>query len=484
MGDPVSLLGDDPVGAVVGAMVTEPLVRRTPTEDLEPRLVVSVPSYANGDLRVVQDAGAPTGRLVATFRLRDGLRWQDGAPLTAEDVRFAFEQDRTAPVGSEARTRADRMEQVDVIDARTFRVAYKAGERWDQFALGPRVLPRHLLEGAGPEARARYASMPVHAGPYRIVDRTPGRIDLEAFSGYVGGPPAIDRIVVRSFTDRAALLSAVRSGEVDVAPYPGFDADLYATLDRTFDGKKEQVLYTPAQTVAMLRVGGRLRDPAVRDAISLAVDRARIARSVFGGRARIPDSYLVAPLWAATDVPAAPRVDPAAARGLLSEAGFHPGNFGIAERGNERLVVSLLVPPSPALAETAQGVAVDLAAIGIAADVTQLPASEVERRVARGDYDLAIVLEMADDPLVATDRYRGLVSPWFDVLAQAAREAEGRPDKRILYLECQRLWSEAAVALPLYQALKVDVVPARLQGVRPASHGAPITWNVGEWRVP
>lgn len=170
------------MGRVVADMVMEPLVRKTPTEDLEPRLVVSIPSFAAGDLEVAEDAAAPTGRLVATFRLRDGLRWQDGASLTADDVRFAFDEDRAAPVGSEERVRADRMERIDVLDQRTFRVTYRAGERWDQLALGPRALPRHLLDGAGPEARARYAARPVHAGPYRIVDRTPGTIVLEAFA--------------------------------------------------------------------------------------------------------------------------------------------------------------------------------------------------------------------------------------------------------------------------------------------------------------
>ncbi|MBU6422566.1 MAG: hypothetical protein KGQ88_00860 [Chloroflexi bacterium] len=484
VGDPSSLLGDDAVGSVVGALVDEPLVRLTATDELEPRLVVSIPSFANGDLRIEQDESAPTGRLVATFRLRPGLRWQDGAPITADDVRFAFDRDRVAAAGTAARTRADRIERVDVLDTLTFRVAYRAGERWDQWALGPRILPRHLLEGASAEALATYASAPVGAGPYRIVARSPGRIDLEAFADHVGGRASIERIVVRSFADRSALLLALRNGEVDVAPYPAFDADLYATLDRTFDGKTEQVLYTPAEMVAMLRFGGRLNEPAIRRAISLAVDRARIARTVFGGRARIPDSYLVAPLWAATDVPAAPRVDVAAARELLLGAGFHPGNFGIMERGADRLVVSLLVPPSPALEEVARGVASDLAAIGIAADVTQLSEAEVERRIAQRDMDLALVLEPADDPLVATARYRGLVSPWFDVLAQAAREAGDREEKKVLYLECQRLWSDASVALPLYQALKVDVVPAHLQGVRPASHSAPITWNAGEWRLP
>src|SRR5262249_9418218 len=88
VGDPPSLLADDPVARLAATAIVEPIVRRTATEDLEPRLVASVPTFANGDLRLAVDAAAPTGRLVATFHLRAGLRWHDGEPLTADDVRF------------------------------------------------------------------------------------------------------------------------------------------------------------------------------------------------------------------------------------------------------------------------------------------------------------------------------------------------------------------------------------------------------------
>ena len=109
--------------------------------------------------------------------------------------------------------------------------------------------------------------------------------------------------------------------------------------------------------------------------------------------------------------------------------------------------------------------------------------SEIQGRVARGDFDLALMPEPADDPRAATERYRGAVSPWFDLLGEAARVADGRAEQRLLYAELQRVWSASLPAVPLYQILKVDVVPARLEGVRPAAHGAPITWNAGEWRM-
>lgn len=481
VGEPASLLGDDPIGRAVAAAVIEPIVRRTATEELEPRLAVSVPTFATGDLELAQDPDAPAGRLVARFRLRDGARWHDGTPITAEDVRFAFEEDRAAAPGTEARAIAERIDRVDAIDERTVRVSYRAGERWDLYALGPRAMPRHLLRDASPTARAQYASRPIHAGPYRIAERTQGTIVLEAFADHALGPPVLPRIVARTYPSRSVLLGALLAGEVDAAPSPGFDADLAGTLDRSIG--EPRVRYTQAQAVALLRFGPRLADPAIRTAASLTIDRERIARTVFGGRARVPGSYLVAPLWAANEQPAPPRVDPAAARAILERAGSKRGTFGIAELRGDRLVVTLIVPlGSGALAEAARGVAVDLAVLGIAVDVSERPEAEVEHRVLRGDFDLALVVDRVDDPILATERYRGAVSPWFDVLADAARTSGERAEKRALYSELQRIWSEAVAALPLYQVLKVDVVPARMDGIHPASHSAPITWNTGEWR--
>lgn len=482
VGDPASLLGDDPVGRVIAGAVVEPLVRRTATEDLEPRLVSAVPTIENGDLRIVVDPEAPGGRFVATFRLREGVRWHDGQPLTASDVRFAYERDRDARAGSDERIVADRMARVEVVDDRTVRVTYRAAERYDLYALAPRALPRHLLASADAAASEQYARSPVHAGPYRIAGRAPGVITLEAFAAHVLGAPHIPRVVVRSYSSRTILLGALLAGEVDVAPSPGFDADLAATLERSTGDRGLQVLYTPAQSVAMLRFGPRLAEQAIRDAAALTVDRERTARAVFGGRARIPSSYLVAPLWAAAETGGGTRLDRAAANALLERAGYRRGNFGIAERGGDRLIVTLIVPTSsPALLEAARGVAVDLAVLGIAVQVSERPRSEVDDRVARGDFDLAVREERADDAVLATERYRGAVSPWWDVLSEAARDTRDRVDARPIYAEMQRLWWEEVAALPLYQVLKVDVVPARLDGARPAAHAAPLTWNASEW---
>src|SRR5213083_1857401 len=108
VGEPRTVFDDDPSARFVAAAVTETLVRRDEHDELVPRLAESVPTIENGGLRVVtDDAAASDGRLVATFRLREA-RWQDGQPITASDVRFAWEQDELAPAGTIVRWMADR----------------------------------------------------------------------------------------------------------------------------------------------------------------------------------------------------------------------------------------------------------------------------------------------------------------------------------------------------------------------------------------
>ena len=174
VGEPRTVFDDDASARVIASAVTETLVRRDAHDELVPRLAESVPTLENGALRVVtDDADAPDGRLVATFRLRDA-KWQDGIPITATDVRFAWQQDQAAMAGSVARLTADRIVDVQVLGLRELRVLYRNGERWDDYALGPHVMPSHRLAQATAEQRTAYGREPVHAGAFAIAAWLPG----------------------------------------------------------------------------------------------------------------------------------------------------------------------------------------------------------------------------------------------------------------------------------------------------------------------
>lgn len=489
VGEPPTILADHPSARILAGAITETLVRRDATEEFTPRLAVEVPTIANGGLRVsYDDPDAPGGRLIATFRLRPEARWHDGRSVSADDVRFAWDEDRASAPGSEARLLAERVERVEVLSEQAVRFFYRANEHWDGYPLAARALPRHILAGATAAARAAYARDPVHAGPFTIAAWLPGYgITLAAFPEYVMGKPLLGRIEVRFFRDRAALLDALVRAEIDVAPAPGLEADLGRALDRLSDGGDRPNLlayYTAAEATETLHFGGRFtQDLRLRRAVELAVDRQAMVGSVFAGRVRVPRSYLVPPLWASVDLGAAPRADHAQARALLAQAGFSSGNFGIMQRGAERLILTIAVTEgSPGRTDAARVIAGQLAAVGIAADVREAPAAEIDALLLGGNFDLAVSPELASDPLLATLRHAGRSGPWFDVLALAARTAPEPTDRRALYGELQRLYVEGVSSLPLYQYLAVDVAPRGLSGIRPTPHLAPLTWNAHEWR--
>ena len=485
VGEPRSVFDDDPSARFIASAVTETLVRRDAHDELVPRLAESVPTLENGGLRVVtDDADAPDGRLVATFRLRDA-KWQDGVPITATDVRFAWQQDQAAVPGTIARWTADRISDIEVFGVRDVRVLYRNGERWDDYAVGPHVMPSHRLAQATVEQRLAYGREPVHAGAFAIAAWLPGSITLSAYPGYVLGAPKLGRLEIHFFPTRAAALQALLRGDIDIAPWPVLEADLAKTLDRFADGTNLLAHYVPTETGTLLRFGSdpkRFGDPLVRKAIELAIDRQSIVDDVFVGRARVPRTYLLPPQWAAAeDVPPG-RPDRDRARALLAEAGFSKGEFGIIERGGERMTVTLFVAAgSQARIDVGRRVAGDLAAIGIAADVRERALPELLNEVRGGNFDLALTSEEAADPQLASERWAGLVDPWFDALAGLAAQAPDRSEKRAIYSEMERIWTVALPALPLYQELRVDVTPPSLAGIQPTPSGSALSWNAYEW---
>jgi peptide/nickel transport system substrate-binding protein len=485
VGEPRTVFDDDPSARFVASAVTETLVRRDAHDEFTPRLAEAVPTLENGGVRVVtDDPDAPGGRLVATFRLREA-KWQDGEPITAADVRFAWQQDQAASPGTLARWTADRISDVQVLTARDLRVLYRNGERWDDYALGPHVMPSHRLAQATPAQRAAYGREPVHAGAFAIAAWLPGSITLSAYQGYVLGTPKLGRLEIQFFPSRAAALQALLRGDIDIAPWPVLEADLAKTLDRFADGTHLLAHYVPTETGALLRFGSditRFGDPLVRKAIELAIDRQSIVDDVFVGRARVPRTYLLPPQWAAAEDTQPARPDPSRARALLAEAGFSKGQFGIIERAGQRMTATLdIAAGSPARVDVARRVAGDLAAIGIATEVRERALPDLLNEIRSGHFDLALASEEAADPQLASERWAGLVDPWFDALASLAAQAPDRTEKRAIYAEMEKMWTLALPALPLYQELRVDVAPQGLTGIQPTPSGSALSWNVYEW---
>src|SRR2546427_10345496 len=158
---------------------------------------------------------SPDG-LVYEFVLRKGVKFHNGEPVTAEDVKFSFERYR----GASAKPLKDSVATIETPDPGRVRIRLKRA--WPDFmsfyagATGASwIVPKKYVEKVGDEG---FKKAPIGAGPYRFVSYSPGiELVVEAFDQYWRKTPSVKRLVLKSIPDEATRLAALKRGEVDVA---------------------------------------------------------------------------------------------------------------------------------------------------------------------------------------------------------------------------------------------------------------------------
>ena len=298
--------------------------------------------------------------LAYEFVLRKGVKFHNGEPVTAEDVKFSLERYR----GGGAATLKARVAGVDVVDAQRVRIRLK--QPWPDFmtfygtpATGAAwVVPKKYVEKVGDDGFKR---APIGAGPYRFVSFNPGvELVLEANEQYWRKPPAVKRLIFRSVPDDTTRLAMLKRGEADIA------YQIRGPL-------AEEVRRTPGLTLKALNptftewlvfvdqwdAKSPWADRRVRLAANLAINRQTINESEYLGFARAASSIIPRDFqfyW-----PAPPYAyDPARARQLLAEAGYARG-FDAGDLSTDAVY-----------APTAEAVVNDLRAVGIRARLRPL----------------------------------------------------------------------------------------------------------------
>jgi peptide/nickel transport system substrate-binding protein len=263
------------------------------------------------------------------FVLRDGVKFHNGDPVTAEDVKFSFERFR----GASNKMLHDRVAAVETPDAKHIR--FKLKQPWPDFltfyvgATGAGwIVPKKYVKQVGEDGFKR---APIGAGPYKFVSFTPGReLVLEAFEGYWRKVPNVRRLVFRDIPDEATRLAALKRGEVDIVY--SIRGELAEELQRTKGlSLKPVVIQSPFWLYFADQWDPKSpwHDQRVRLAASLAIDHDTINQALTLGYSRItgsivPDNFEF--YWQ----PPAPKYDPAKAKRLLAEAGY-PNGFDAGE---------------------------------------------------------------------------------------------------------------------------------------------------------
>ena len=163
-----------------------------------------------------------------TFHMAEDAKWQDGEPVTAEDVKFTIEAIMDPENGSENAPNYEDVEEINVIDDHT--VAFKLEDKNVAFLdyMTMAVLPKHLLEGEDMQTSDFFRN-PVGTGPYKIESWDEGQaITLVKNEDYFKGEPSIDKVVFKIVPDDNAKALQLKSGELDLALLTPKDAAAFA----------------------------------------------------------------------------------------------------------------------------------------------------------------------------------------------------------------------------------------------------------------
>ncbi len=294
---------------------------------LHDALVRPYPGHKMGPSLAESWSESPDGKTYE-FKLRPGLKFHNGDPLTADDVKFSFERYR----GAGAKILQDHVQRVDVVSPLVVRFQLK--DPWPDFmtfygttaSAAGIVLPRKYLAQVGDEG---FKKQPIGAGPYRFVSHQPGvEVVLEASPGYWRRVPNVKTLVMRSVPDANTRAVMLRSGEADISyVLDGPDAEAIKRDSRF------QVVASKHASIFWIEFAEQWdpkspwHDRRLRQAVNHALNRQQINEAACLGFC--PPAGVIVPRVMDFALQVEPPVyDLARAKKLLAEAGYPNGFEG------------------------------------------------------------------------------------------------------------------------------------------------------------
>nr|WP_043335173.1 peptide ABC transporter substrate-binding protein [Belnapia moabensis] len=477
----------------------------------------SLPTIENGGARRETTPDGKPGIRV-TYRLRTDARWGDGRPVSAEDLRFAWEAGREGATGFGGAEFYRSAYELIVEDERTVTLRYDK-VTFDYNVAGDfQPLPAHIERARWQQEPRTYRNRTGYdtettnpglwSGPWRITAVQPGAgVTLERNEAWAGPAPAFRRIQIRTVENTAAMEAQLLAGQIDmVAGELGLPVEQAAALERRTGGRF-RVEYKPGLIYEHLDLrldAPPLDDRRVRQALLMAIDRAQIVARLFEGRQVVAETG-VNPLDPMHD-PNVPRwpYDPSRAIALLEAVGWRPGPDGIRRNAaGERLTIELMTTAGNRARESVQQVIQGMwRQAGVEARIRNEPprvlfGETLSRRRFTGAALFAWIsspenvprttLHSEEIPTEARNwsgqNYGGYRNPEMDALLEALPQELDRERRRALWSRLQAIFAEDLPELPLWFRADAHVWPRWLHGVQPTGHLNPSSLWAEQWRV-
>jgi peptide/nickel transport system substrate-binding protein len=505
------LLGTQTVMSEVLIFVVEGMTKVMPDGSRVPVLAKEVPTVQNG--------GVSADGKTITYKLKEGLQWSDGKPVTCEDAKFTWQAVMTPGVGVISTTGYSDIETVECPDPNTVVVKYKNFFAPYLTLFNEWFLPKHYAGDPKDMKNWAYNRKPLGTGPFKIDEWVAdSHVTLSRSPNYrEKDKPYLDQVVIRIVPSSEVAMQLLSSGEVDIM-WNNTEAD-FPQLEKMQGVKISDPLQIGGERLFLNMAENKdpsdpkkphliLSDVKVRQAIEYGINKQRIIDKLLFGKAKPGTNELNAGFFQCADFK--PRgYDVAQAKKLLDEAGWVPGPDGIrVARGAKvapdgtRLRLKYSTTSGNKLREDSQVLIVeDMKAIGVEWYIENAPSSVVigtwdgasPRR--RGNFDIIMYTTNAgEDPhsqmtnLFASwmiphegnkggPNYTRFSDPQVDDLLKKAAAEPDTAKRRDLYCQIVKIGQEATNMIYLYQRLDLDSYRDRLQG------WVPNAWDNNGWNA-
>ncbi len=427
-----------------------------------------------------------------TIHLRTDVRWHDGVPVTAHDIKFTVDLFKHPDVIASAIYGGFfNVESVEVLDDSTFIMTYKPGSIWHSYwypGYWHIFYPKHLLEDLDPAniSEWEFWTHPVGNGPFRYVRHVPKTMmEFEANPDFYLGKPKIDRVVLKFAPESITELLA---GNVDAMNLENQIAVLSIKDDPRFN-----VYYESWDDIGvMLSIIYNHRNPlfgeaSVRRAMAHAIDRHELPRVLnMWEDLQVVDVPFTEPQYWKGELPQPLPYDPSLARRLLEEAGWRDENGdGVRERDGEEFSFQMIV------AERYQPVAVyvqhKLSEVGIQVEITTLDGRTAwERTYEARDFEVALYyvwmspddIDMGLEVMMGENSAIGFHNPRATELVNAALEATNLETLGAIYQELAPIVQEEQPFTFLTFGVETYLAHRRIKGLSSPFRANPI-WSAG-----
>jgi peptide/nickel transport system substrate-binding protein len=471
-----------------------PLWYIDPNGKLVPDLAREVPSVANG--------GLSADGLTWKIKLRSDVKWHDGTPFTADDVKYTL--DLINNPGFRVRNRVGHglVKEIAVVapDEIHWRMESAYSPYLSILAL-TFIVPKHALEKASDPNTAPFNGAPVGTGAFRWGQRVAGdHLLLHANPAYHGEGPHLERVVFKYIPDLTMLYTQFRTGQVDYLGLSGISAH-FVKEAQGLRGRKISLSPTAfIEHIALNLEYGPFADKAVREALYLAMNKKARIDALYYGLPIPTESFLPHEAWAHRQLRPVHQHDPARANAILDAAGWVRGGDGIRAKGGVRLeFANSTTVGNPGREQSQQLLMQDWRAVGAAMKISNMPAAVIWGEFwQKSKYESVMVgsnFMLGNDPDV-TPRFSSKAipakggtglntyqyqNPEVDKLLALGATQFDPSERKATYGRVQQLIRDDLAILPIYQTVMAEGVKEGLQGFAANINCSSNCWNMRSW---